>query len=293
MNIGLIDIDGHNFPNLALMKISAYHKLKGDNVEFAIFLNEYDILYKSKVFTFTPDDITNYDAKKIICGGTGYKNYNIVLKDEIEYICPDYDLYNFKHALGFLTRGCNNNCSFCIVPKKEGNVRKNQDIEEFLNGMNTAILLDNNVLSCEWGLSQIEKIINLKIKVDFNQGLSGKIISHNNQIAELLSKVKWLKPLRMACDTLSNLDNVIKAIELLRRYKTTPKNYFIYTIVKKDIKDSLKIARELKKLKVDVFAQPYIDYNGNKNITDEQKYFCRWVNHKAIFKSIDFLEYKK
>jgi hypothetical protein len=105
MNIGLLDIDGHNFPNLALMKISAYHKKLGHNVEFATMFEHYDILYKSKVFSFSADNEYCYNADHVIEGGTGYKNYDKKLINEIEHICPDYSLYNSEKAYGFLTRG--------------------------------------------------------------------------------------------------------------------------------------------------------------------------------------------
>ena len=120
MNIGLIDVDGHNYPNLALMKLSAYHKQQGDNVEFASQLfGSYDRVYKSKVFTFTPDNMDIYDCE-IVKGGTGYGIYT-PLPNEIDLLQPDYTLYNIKDvAYGFLTRGCPNKCKWCIVPKKEG-----------------------------------------------------------------------------------------------------------------------------------------------------------------------------
>ena len=66
MKIGLIDVDVHNFPNLALMKISAYHKSKGDEVEWFFGFNEYDKVYMSKVFTFTEDFNQVINAKEII-----------------------------------------------------------------------------------------------------------------------------------------------------------------------------------------------------------------------------------
>jgi len=90
--IGLIDVDGHDYPNLALMKISAYHKSIGDIVEFAT-IGEYDIIYKSKVFTFTPDVDNNLiTSKQVFKGGTGY-DITSKLPMEIEKICPDYTLY--------------------------------------------------------------------------------------------------------------------------------------------------------------------------------------------------------
>ena len=120
MDIGVVAVDGKKFPNLALMKLSAWHKAQGDTVGFADMFGSYDKLYMSKVFTFEPDDLMHYDAKEVIKGGTGYGDYDTVLPDEIEHTRPDYRLYSINYAMGFTTRGCPNKCKFCVVPKKEG-----------------------------------------------------------------------------------------------------------------------------------------------------------------------------
>jgi hypothetical protein len=289
MNVGLIDIDGHNFPNLALMKISAYHKSLEDNVEW-VTLGNYDKVYMSKIFTFSPDHQTgllNYGT--IIKGGTGY-NYSINLPSIIDNIQPDYSIYpKFNSAYGFLTRGCPNKCSWCIVPLKEGDIKPYMDIDDILQGRKSAILMDNNVLASEWGIKQIEKIIKLKIKIDFNQGLDARLI--DRPTAKLLSKVRWLSPLRMSCDTMSMIKPIKKAIRYLREYDCTPSRYFIYVLVK-DIESAYKRVMLLDKLGCDPFAQPFIDFSGKNKITKEQKQFARWVNHKAIFRSVEFKNYK-
>ena len=293
MKIGLLDIDGHNFPNLALMKISAYHKNNGDIVEWVNFYDNYDIVYKSKIFTFTPNDIHFINTPKIIEGGTGY-DYSIKLPEYIDHIQPDYTLY--KHALwndhktayGFLTRGCNNNCSWCIVPKKEGKIQPYMDIEEIIQEKKQVVLMDNNILQSDYGLTQIKKIIKLKIKIDFNQALDARLI--DRPIAKLLSQVKWLKPVRMSCDTYQMLPYIKKATRYLREYNCTPTIYFIFVLTK-DISSALKIVTLLRKWNLDPFSQPYIDFSGKNNISQEQKNFARWVNHKAIFKSISWKDY--
>ena len=290
MKIGLLDIDGHNFPNLALMKISAWHKNKNDKVEFATIFNKYDIIYKSKVFTFTEDDNTCYNTKKIIKGGSGYKIYNR-LQYEIEHICPDYKLYNCQHAYGFLTRGCIRKCSFCIVPTKEGNIKSNADIEEFISDKKTAILLDNNILSCDHGLKQIEKIIKLKIKVDFNQGLDCRIIAKNIEIAKLLASVKWIRFIRIACDSESQIQYVIKTLSYLNKFNIKNYKVFIYVLIK-NVETALKIITILDKLNCTIFAQPYRDFENNKEPNKKLKDMARWVNHKAVFKTVTWKEYK-
>ena len=268
MKIGLIDVDGHNYPNLALMKLSAWHKANGDYVGWVNYFEEYDIVYKSKVFTFTKEDNTCINAGRIIKAGTGFRNYTTVLPDEIEHTCPDYSLYpQYKEAYGFLTRGCPNKCPWCIVPSKEGVIRPHADITEFLDGRKRVILMDNNVLASDWGLSQIEKIVDLGIRVDFNQGLDARIVGGNPDIARLLARVKWIKRIRFACDTKAQMSSVEKAVRLLGSYGIKSEKIFCYVLVKQDTDDALERLRFLKKLGITPFAQPYRDFDGKTKIT--------------------------
>ena len=288
MRIGLIDVDGKDFPNLALMKISAHHKALGDSVEWANFFEEYDKVYYSKVFTFTEDEATYIKAKEIIKGGTGY-DYKISLPKEIDFILPDYSIYpQYPRAYGFLTRGCIRKCSWCIVPKKEGKIRPCKDIEEVLQGRKEAVLMDNNILACDYGIKQIEKIVKLKCKVDFNQGLDARLVT--DDIAKLLSKVKWLKQIRFACDTQEAIDPLLSALEKLNKYGIKNYKIFVYLLVK-DVAEANKRSEIMKKLGVDPFTQPYRDFENNIAPTKEQQRFARYVNHKAIYKSINWEEY--
>jgi len=282
MNIGLIDVDS-KMPNLALMQISAYHKQKGDCVQwFSPLFSPFDLTYASKVFTFTPD--YRYHPKGVIKGGTGYQN---IEREHGYQICPDYDLYEMNYSLGFLTRGCSRNCSWCIVPKKEGDIRANSDINDFLRH-DQAILMDNNVLAHDHGITQIEKIARLGIKVDFNQGLDARLI--NIGIAKRLAAVKWLRPIRLACDTQAAQKPVAKAVQLLRKAGATPRRYFCYLLVK-DVNEAHDRSEFLRALGVDPFAQPYRDFHNKTKPTQEQKDFTRWVNHKAIWKTVKWEDY--
>jgi len=199
MNIGILAVDS-NYPNLALMKISAWHKARGDHVEWYNPLCFYDKVYSAKVFSFTPDYGYYINADQIEKGGTGY-DMKKVLPIEIDRTIPDYELYNIDKnlAYGFLTRGCPNRCKWCIVPQKEGNITPYMDIEEVSAGRKKVILMDNNVLASDYGLCQIEKIVSMKVHVDFNQGLDARLVT--DEIAQLLAKVKWIKRIRFGCDT--------------------------------------------------------------------------------------------
>lgn len=155
MKIGLIDVDGHNFPNLPLMKISAWHKQNGDSVEWysSLTSGHMDKVYMSKVFSFTPDYPYYIDADEIQKGGSGYcieladgkeiyhTENDKTLPEKIEHIYPDYSLYpelTKDTAYGFLTRGCPRGCSFCHVKSKEGKKSvKVADLSEFYMGGGT------------------------------------------------------------------------------------------------------------------------------------------------------------
>lgn len=292
--IGLIDVDGHNFPNLALMKLSAWHKLQGDTVEWYSGIEHYDRAYMSKVFSFTPDDERVIQADEVIKGGSGYKLFDQWLPDEIEHICPDYSLYPmYKEAYGFLTRGCVNKCSFCIVPRKEGAIRKHSDITEFLDGRKSAILMDNNVIASDWGLQQIEKIITLGIHVDFNQGIDCRLIAKDQSIAKLLARVKWIRCIRMAYDSSAITDEVETAIDYLKEAGIRPYKMFFYMLVKDgQIEDAERRALRLRELGCEPFAMAYRNLDSNLPPTIEQRRFARWVNMKATFKSCSYSDYK-
>ncbi len=287
MLIGLHDSEKNNYPNLALMKLSAYHKSKGDIVEFYSSLNKskYDKIYSSKIFTWTKEKRL---PKKTEKGGTG-QGIKIKLPNNIELICPDYSLYNCDRSYGFATRGCPNKCKWCFVPKKEGRIKAHAEIKEFLQH-NKLVLMDNNILAHDHGIKQIEEIIKLGIKVDFNQGLDARLI--DEQVAKLLSKLKWMSPLRMACDSIPQIKYIEKAVYLLRKYNCSPQKYFIYCLLTDDMEDNLERIYFLKGLYLDPYCQPYRDKNGTPP-NKKQRDMARWVNHKAIFNSVSWDNYKK
>ena len=285
MKIALHDADKTNFPNLALMKISAFHKAQGDEVVWydALWANDYDKVYSSKVFTFTTTEKLHGN---VIYGGTGYVHGKQPRPEWVDYT-PDYNLHSLDYSLGFLTRGCVNKCPWCVVPEAEGDIRPESDIEDFLRH-DKAVLMDNNVLAHPHGIHQIEKIAKMGIKVDFNQGLDARLI--DDSIARLLSKVKWLEPIRLACDRQSQMKHIQRAVTLLRWHNVTPRTYFVYVLVK-DIQDALERVKFLKGMYLDPFAQPYRDIKNPKEPTQEQKDFARWVNMKATFKSVMWENY--
>lgn len=289
MKIGLHDSDRTGFPNLALMKLSAYHKAQGDTVEWWIPMIQYDRVYSSKVFTFTPEEpMLPTDTIK---GGTGYGKYD-ALPDDIDSMYPDYTIYpDCQHAIGFLTRGCIRSCPWCVVPKKEGRIRPYSTWQEIKRpDSRDIVFMDNNVLACEHGINQIKDMIGQDVRVDFNQGLDARLITP--EVAELLSKLKWIRFIRMSCDTDAMLDVVLRAIHFLQKNGVKPYRVFVYLLVQ-DIASAEKRALALRKAGAEVFAQPYRDFEKKTEPTREQKAFARWVNRKEIFKTVQsFSEYK-
>lgn len=289
MKIGLHDADENGFPNLALMKISAWHKARGDEVEWWFPMFAYDRVYSSKVFTFTPEN--PYLPENTIKGGTGYGKMS-ELDPEIDAMFPDYSIYpDCDYAIGFLTRGCIRNCPWCVVPKKEGKIRPYSTWRDVKRPDSRDILfMDNNVLACEHGIEQIREMIGQDVRVDFNQGLDARLIT--DEIAELLAKLKWINYIRMSADTDPMLDVVLRAIEKLKKYGVKPYRVFVYLLAQ-DVESTERRAVALRDVGVNPFAQPYRDFTTNAEPVQELKDVARWINDKAVFKTVKrFKDYK-
>jgi len=289
MNIAIHDSDDTGFPNLALMKLSAWHKAQGDSVEWWNPLLPYDRVYSSKVFTFTKE--CPYLPPDAIKGGTGYGIMD-ELPPEIDAMFPDYSIYpNCNHAIGFLTRGCIRKCPWCIVPKKEGLIQPYRTWREIKRpDSRDIVFMDNNVLSCEWGLEQIADMIGQDVRVDFNQGLDARLI--DDEVAGLLARLKWIRFIRMSADTDAMLDVVLKAIDRLQAHGVKPYRVFVYVLVQ-DIESAERRVIRLREIGANPFAQPYRDFTTNAEPPLEQRQLARWVNDKAIFKTVPtFAEYK-
>ena len=299
MKIGLIDVDGHHFPNLAIMKISAYHKAQGDSVAWWNGFEHYDRVYMSKVFTFTPDMWEVIQADEIICGGTGYGDFR-ELPPAIDAMFPDYSIYpeycvkvgkkDEPFALGFLTRGCSNKCPWCIVPQKEGYIRPYMTWQEIKRPDSRAmVLMDNNILACSYGKEQIFELGFENIWVDFNQGLDARLITPF--VAQLLSKLHWIRFIRLSCDTSAMLPVIEQATAYMREAGIAPSRFWCYVLVT-DVQEAERRVKTLQAMGVKPFAQPYRAYD-NTEPTEEQKQFAQWVNKKSQFYSCEFADYKK
>lgn len=292
MKIGLVDVDGHNFPNLALMKISAYHKSIGDLVEWADPLfGAYDRVYMSKVFTFTPDYNYPLQCDEIIKGGTGY-DISTKLPTEIDSIQPDYSLYSISGtSYGFTTRGCINKCSFCIVPKKEGYIYPYMNIEEIANGNKNIVLMDNNILAHEHGINSLKIAMEKGYRLDCNQGLDSRLIT--DEIAEVLARCKWIRYIRTACDSHAQIPHIENAYKLLKKHGYNGE-IFCYCLIK-DFNESVERLKYLRQYRrwLSPHCQPWRDFNNpNQVIPQWQKDLAHWANRKPIYKTCELEDFE-
>lgn len=297
MKIGLHDAEMETsrskskFPNYALMKISAWHKAKGDTVEWWQPLINYDAVYSSKVFDFTPEN--PYLPSKTIKGGTGYGLYT-ELPEEIDSMFPDYSIYpKCDYAIGYITRGCPNQCRWCVVPKKEGNIRPYREwIDLVRKDTDKLVLMDNNILACQYGLEQLESIIGNPYRIDLNQGMDARLV--NSDIAEILSKLKWIRFLRFSCDQESQIEPIIKTRELLGKYGVKPYRIFVYILVTKDLDDASKRVEALKKLHgINLYAQAERNEQMGISPNRDQLDFAQRYVYSGAYRAETWEEYNR
>lgn len=298
MNIGLIDVDSHNYPNLALMKLSAWHKKNGDKVEwYDVFADHYDIVYKSKVFSFTPDyDLVINNADKVVKGGTGYAIHGAggehyhqeddhALPSPIEHIMPDYSIYGITDtAYGFMTRGCPRGCAFCIVGKKEGLCsRKVADLDEFWKGQKNIVLNDPNILAAREWEDCLMQLADSKATVDFNQGLDVRVLTPAK--CEALKKVKT-KEIHFAWDRYEDKDKVLPKLEMyadITGMKSTSHTNIVYVLVNhtSTLDQDLERIYTLRSLGYWAYVMIYDKKHADHIYTDLQ----RWCNNRFVFSS--------
>lgn len=309
MKIGLIDVDSHNFPNIPLMKISAYHKSIGDSVEWysPMFSGHVDRVYMSKVFSFTPDYEYCIDADEIVRGGSGYciklkdgkeeydKSKDKALPDLIEHIYPDYSLYpelTKDTAYGYLTRGCPRNCYFCHTTQKDGCIsRKVADLAEFWNGQRNIVLLDQNILACRDHLDLLDQLIQSRARVEFNGGLDIRLITDRN--IEKIKKLK-LKCIHFAFDRWQDKDIIEPRLRKFAEktgYDRNKGRVMVYiltnfdTTLEQDIY-RIQLCRELN-------FSPYPMIYDKEHCSPVYKKLQRWCNNYIFWKVPTFEEYLK
>ena len=291
-HIAIYDVDS-KIPNLALMKISAHHKAMGDEVVpyLSLFKKDYDKIYASKIFNFS--DGSSLDENQMDIGGTGYAMLK-TLPQEIEDLQPDYSFYNYPHNIGFTQRGCRLRCSFCVVPQKEGKPKPYNTIDEIWQqrDSNFIMLLDNDFFGNPEWKDRIEELKEYKLKVNFNQGLNIRNIKKEQ--AEALASVNFRnlhdtsKQVYFAWDDPRHEKLIHKGIKIVTDagIKTWQMAFYILIGYHSTEEEDLHRVEMIRSYGCDPYAMPY-----DKN-DEYQKKFTRWVNHKAIFKSVAWADYK-
>ena len=275
------------YSNLAIMKISTYHKQLGDDVVWwqpyadLMFDIKYDTVYSSKIFETTPDNRAL--PLNVIKGGTGYKIYEN-LPDSIEKCFPDYSLYpDYDAAIGFITRGCPNKCRWCIVPTKEGDIRPNNRWQEIIRKDTPNItLMDNNILACDYGIQQLIELSKTDYRIDINQGLDARLI--DPVIARILSNVKYIKKMggkkkneiiRFSCDSQAQIPALRRAVNFLVFEGVKRERIMCYALVTADIKETAARIEEIKDLGVtSIYAQAEINPAQGIMLTRAMKEFA-------------------
>lgn len=294
MRIGIVQVDG-KLPNLALMQICSYHEQRGDTVswyEGPLFAGQYDKVYVSKIFSFSKLPVLPPGA---LIGGTGLDFYNR-LQPEIEGCVPSYTLYaKCRYHIGFSMKGCRFGCKFCCVPKKEGRPKANSTIDGLLlnpNGGNRLMLLDNDFFGGTDWRQNLERIIELKLRVCFVQGLNIRIITEEQ--AELLARCRYTNSkfnqryLTFAWDRYNDGKLVKNGIRICNAAGIPAKRMQFFVLVGFDTTEAQDYERvmTLREWGCMPFVMPY------KLDDPYQNAFARWVNSRRIFKSCSWNDYK-
>ena len=306
MKIGLIDVDSHNFPNLPLMKLSAWHKKNGDSVEWyePLFSGHMDRVYISKIFSFTPDYQYCIDADEVIRGGSGYcielvdgkETYHTEkdgqLPPEIEHIYPDYSLYpklTEDTAYGFMSRGCPRGCEFCHVGCKEGRkAYKVADLSEFWDGQKNVVLLDPNPIACPEWKDILQQLIDSGAWVDFSQGVDIRLMTEER--ARMIKKIKT-KNIHFAWDRYEDKEKILPKLRMFK--ELTGYGYWQLTVYmlcnfNTTFEQDLERVYTLR----DLGYNPYVMLYDKEHIPKGHrlKHLQRWVNNRIIFRSCEKFE---
>lgn len=302
MKVGLIDVDGHHYPNLPLMKLSAWHKSIGDKVEWyePMISGHLDRVYIAKVFSFSADYLYPVNADEVIKGGSGFNielkggkevwtgSVNTVLHEEAEHIYPDYSLYGIEDkAYGFLSRGCPRGCFFCHVKSKEGaKAYKTADLSEFWKGQREIEIMDPNILACPEAKNLLEQLAESKAKVEINQGLDARLLTEEK--IEIISKIR-MGNYHFAWDNPADEGKILPKLRMFaERIQVNRRNTVVYCLVNfnSTLDEDLHRIYTLR----DLNMQPYVMIYDKAHCERVYRQLQRWVNSPRIFNTVKRFE---
>jgi hypothetical protein len=274
MKVVLYDIDSR-IPNLALMKLSSFYKNKGHHVQLSKkpWMIPSDRYLASSVFNSTKSlnqvqQLRQLYGDKIIIGGTGV-DLKTTLPEEIDRCFPDYDLYAHTHyALGFLTRGCNKRCAFCVVPKTEGHLRPNySNFDGFVpKGQQNVMLLDNNLLAAPNVNDLLEEMVIRQFHINFSQTLDIQYLTE-----EVYSKLKMVnsvnsrftrKMIYFSCNTVKQAEEFVRKSDQLRGFGKGQVTAVVMFGFNTRLSQDFTILKTMKKLGIIPFVQEYQPISG-------------------------------
>ena len=293
MKVLFVDVDS-KIPNLALMKISSWHKINKDDVGFN--MENPDKVYISCIFKKNSGQARGiaryYPDAEIDIGGSG-----VDLKKELpvdfEMMKPDYDLYPSTFSQGYTTRGCVNKCGFCIVPEKEGKIRVNQQPHEFADPrFDTMMIMDNNLFAApeEWQKEVFDWFENTSTKMMSPQGWDVRLLTKERWAR--LQSIKHFKAIHFAWDNLKDEKHIERAIEIIKQSGITPRDlrakisFYVLAGFESTFEDALYRCNRLKEMGTQSFVMPY--HKKDKRINA----LARWANRPWLYWSIPFEKYK-
>jgi len=288
MRISLHDVDS-KIPNLALMKLSRYHKQRGDIV--GLNLPNPDKVYTSIIYrknrhlSFLRPLSSDVE---FVFGGSGY-DLSSFLPKEVEYLKPDYDLYPSVYSQGFTSRGCDRKCSFCIVNQKEGGFKIWQHPSSFHDDrFDSVLILDNNILFDKlWTIEVLDWFADRGVDVDMSQGYDIRLLDHASA-SLICDSTKHM--IRFAFDNLELLPTIVDKVELLNDVGFDLRNYvqfYVYCDSDSMVDDALIRCRILKDFGINAFVMFNMDGQKTRRLQD----LIRWSNRKELFWSIDLHDY--
>ena len=293
MNVALYDVDS-KIPNLALMKLSRFHRERGDSVSRfdSLWAATYDKIYASKIFEYSDGSLL--DPGQMEIGGTGWDK-TVALPPEIEALQPDYTLYGYPHNIGFAMRGCRFRCKFCVVPEKEGQPFANSTIEEIWQQRDSdfVVLLDNDFFGNPEWRERIEEIRRHDLRISFSQGLNIRIITDEQAAALASVRFRTLggqkKQVHFAWDqwgkgTEKLIDEGFARVTAagVKPYQMA---FFVLVGWNTTVEQDLYRIDKLHGMGADVFVMPY------DRADPYQKALARW-NNRHVWRSVPWSEYQ-